>query len=78
MCCSHFGNGVRNGAISIICKWSSLNEYYKVNPIGQWRKMLVIPIEFVEGARGVSACNFKVKIFEIQIRIKKMLFIIEN
>ena len=34
MCYSHYGNGVRNGAISI-AQWGLLSDCYKVNPIGQ-------------------------------------------
>ena len=45
MCYSHFVNGVRNGATSIT-KWSLLNGYYKVNPIGQWEKILVTGMGF--------------------------------
>ena len=36
---SQFGNGVPNGAISVT--WLSfLNDYYKVNHIGQWKKKI--------------------------------------
>ena len=34
MCYSHYGNGVRNGTISIV-QWGLLSDCYKVNPIGQ-------------------------------------------
>ena len=33
MCYSHYGNGVRNGAISI-AQWGLLSDCYQVNPIG--------------------------------------------
>ena len=46
MCYSHYGNGVRNGAISI-ARWGLLSDCYKVNPIDQWRKILVIILGFV-------------------------------
>ena len=38
--CSHFGNEVRNGAISIryIEGFLMIAICYKVNPIGQWEK----------------------------------------
>ena len=38
MCYSHFGNGVRNVAI----------DCYEVNPIGQWGKILVMAMGFVD------------------------------
>ena len=47
MCYSHYGNGVRNGAISI-AQWGLLSDCYKVNPIGQWGKILVILMGFVD------------------------------
>ena len=47
MCYSHYGNGVRNGAISI-ARWGLLSDCYKVNPIDQWRKILVIILGFVD------------------------------
>ena len=34
MCYSHFGNGVRNGAISII-QWGFINDCYKGWPMGK-------------------------------------------
>jgi hypothetical protein len=48
MCYSHFGNEVCNGAISIRQR-SFINDRYKVNPVGQWGKILVM-------AMGLS-CN---------------------
>ena len=36
MCCSHYGNG----AISI-AQWGLFSDYYKVNPIGQWGKIVI-------------------------------------
>ena len=47
MCYSHYGNGVRNGAISIV-QWYLLSDCYKVNPIGQRGKILVIVFGFVD------------------------------
>ena len=47
MCYSHFGVEVRNGAISIT-QWGFINDHYKVNPVGQWRKILVKAMEFVD------------------------------
>ena len=47
MCYSHLGNGVRNGAISIT-QWGFINDRYKVNPIGQWGKILVMAMGFVD------------------------------
>ena len=40
MCCSHYGNGVRNGAISI-AQWGLLSDCFKVNRIGQWGKIVM-------------------------------------
>jgi hypothetical protein len=47
MCYSHFGNGVRNGAISIT-QWGFIMDRHKVNPIGQWGKILLIEMGFVD------------------------------
>ena len=44
---SHFGNGVHNGVISI-AQWGLLSDCYKVNPIGQWGKILVILMGFTD------------------------------
>jgi hypothetical protein len=41
MCYSHLGNEVGNGAISIT-QQGFINDRYKVNPIGQWGKILVM------------------------------------
>ena len=46
MCYSHFGNGVRNGAISIT-RWGFINDRYKVNPVDRWGKILVMAMGFV-------------------------------
>ena len=46
MCYSHFGNEVRNGEISITQR-SFINDRYKVNPVGQWGKILVMAMGFV-------------------------------
>ena len=45
MCLPHFGNGVRNGAISIMQR-GFINEFSKVNAIGQWGKIMIIIIWF--------------------------------
>ena len=47
MCYSHLGNGVRNGAISIT-QWGFINDRYKVKPVGQWGKLLVMAMGFVD------------------------------
>ena len=47
MCYTHYGNWVRNGAISI-AQWGLLSDCYKVNPIGQRGKILVIVMGFVD------------------------------
>ena len=47
MCYSHYSNGVRNGVISI-AQWGLLGDCYKVNPISQCGKILVIVMEFVD------------------------------
>ena len=44
---SHYGNGVRNGAISITQR-GFISDYYKVKPIGQWGKILVMAMGFVD------------------------------
>ena len=44
---SHFGNEVRNGAISITQR-GFINDCYKVNPVGQWGKVLVMTMGFVD------------------------------
>ena len=44
MCYSHFGNGVRNGAIYII-QWGFINDCYKGWPMG---KNLVMAMGFVD------------------------------
>jgi hypothetical protein len=46
MCYSHLGNGVHNGAIAIK-KWSFISNNSKVKPIGQWGKILVMAMGFV-------------------------------
>ena len=47
MCYSHFGNEVRNGAISI-SQCGFINDRYKVNPVGQWGKILVMAMGFID------------------------------
>ena len=47
MCYSYFGNEVRNGAISITQR-GFINERFEVNPIGQWEKILVMAMGFVD------------------------------
>ena len=47
MCYSHFGNEVCNGVISITQR-GFINDRYKVNPIGQWGKILVMAMGFVD------------------------------
>ena len=47
MCYSHYGNGVGNGAIST-AQWGLLSNGYKLNPVGQWGKILVIVMGFVD------------------------------
>ena len=42
-----FGNVVSNGAISIK-QWGFINERFKVNPVGQWGKILVMAMGFVD------------------------------
>ena len=46
MCYSHFGNEVRNGTISITQR-GFINDRYKVNPVGQWGKILTMAMGFV-------------------------------
>ena len=41
------GNGVRNGAISITQR-GFINDRYKVNPVSQWGKILVMAMGFVD------------------------------
>ena len=47
MCYSHLGNVVHNGAISIMQLYF-INGCYKVKSIGQWEKILVMAMEFVD------------------------------
>ena len=47
MCYSYFGNEFCNGAISITQR-GFINDCYKVNPIGQWGKILVMAMGFVD------------------------------
>ena len=47
MCYSHFGNGVRNGAISIAQR-VFINERNKVNPVVQLWEILVMAMGFVD------------------------------
>ena len=47
VCYSRFSNGVRNGAISITQR-VFINDRYKVNPVGQWGKILVMAMGFVD------------------------------
>ena len=47
MCYSHFGNESRNGVISVT-KRGFINDRYKVNPVGQWGKILVMAMGFVD------------------------------
>ena len=47
MCYSYFGNEVRNRAIAIIQR-GFINDRYKVNPFGQWGKILVMAMGFVD------------------------------
>ena len=53
MCYSHFGNEVHNGAISITQR-GFINDCYKVNPVGQWEKILAM-------AMGVMKNNSELK-----------------
>jgi hypothetical protein len=43
MCYSHFGNGA-----IFIMQWGFINDCYKVNPVGQWGKILVMAMGFVD------------------------------
>jgi hypothetical protein len=47
MCYSHFDNKVHNGAISIT-QQGLINKCYKVNPVGQWGKFLVMAMGFID------------------------------
>ena len=47
MCYSHLGKGIRNGAISIM-QWGFISGCYKVKSIGQWGKILVMAMGFVD------------------------------
>ena len=47
MCYSHFGNEVCNGAISITLRGFN-SDSYKVKSIGQWGKILVMAMGFVD------------------------------
>ena len=60
MCYSHFGNGVRNGAISIT-QWGFMNDCCKVNPVVQWGNFLVTTMGFVDNL-GLGHLTF-VKVY---------------
>ena len=45
VCYSHFGNEVRIGAISIT-QLGFINDCYKVKPVDQWGKFLVMAMGF--------------------------------
>ena len=45
ICYSLFGNGVCNGAISIM-QHCFINDYYKVNAVGQWGKIMITIMGF--------------------------------
>ena len=47
VCYCHFGNEVCNGAISIM-QLGLIKNRYKVNPVGQWGKILVMAMGFVD------------------------------
>ena len=47
MCYSHLGNEVCNGAISITQR-GYISDRCKVNPVGQWGKILVMAMGFVD------------------------------
>ena len=52
---SHFDNEVHNGAISITQR-GFINDRYKVNPVGQWGKILVMSMGFVD---HLGLCDFR-------------------
>ena len=66
MCYSHFGNGVRNGAISIT-QWGFINDRYKVNPVDQWGKILVIAMGFVDHLGLEYIYDLEIKIVLVTI-----------
>ena len=47
MCYSHLGNVVRNWSISVT-QQGFISDYYKVKSIGQWGKILVMAMGFVD------------------------------
>ena len=66
MCYSHFGNGVRIGAISIT-QWGFINDRYKVNPVDQWGKILVIAMGFVDHLGLEYIYDLEIKIVLVTI-----------
>ena len=56
MCYSHFANEVCNGSISIMQR-GFINDCNKVNPVGQWGKILVMAMGFVD---HLGLCLFMV------------------
>ena len=72
MCYSHFGNEVCNGAISITQR-GFINDCYKVNPIGQWGKILVMAMGFVDHL-GPGLFSFWVTM-TLFLRIKALCYI---
>ena len=74
----YLGNVVQNGAISIMQR-GFISDYYKVKPIGQWGKILVMGTGFVDylgqGTLLMSAEEgfLKVPCFA-QMKIEQTLF----
>ena len=73
ICYSHYGNGVRNGAVSI-AQWGLLSDCYKVNPIGQWGNIRVIVMGFVDTLGHCLMLTLMVEtvLFQISLSPKQM------
>ena len=74
MCYSHFGHEVRNGAISIMQR-GFINDPYNVNPVGQWGKILVMAMGFVNHL-GHYHVKFQCKLFDKSVNKSESLKII--
>ena len=71
VCYSHFSNEVHNGAYSIV-QQNFINDCYKVNPIGQWGKFLVMTMGFVD---HLGQCGNDKKVRRILLIFDREIFL---
>ena len=65
MCYSNFGNIFQNGAISIAQR-DFINDYYKVNAIGQWGKTKVTVMGFALTVAKQRFFSYRMKKTQMQ------------